>query len=89
MNYFAVKYLSYIVLVFGLMYISWHMGRAFERAHRGGVVRAADRANVTECSEMRDEIKVYRRVYQEVLKELRDPMPPEHWKNEYLAYTKR
>ena len=36
MNYVAVKYLSYVVLVFGLMYISWHMGRAFERAHKGG-----------------------------------------------------
>jgi len=88
MKYSAVKYLSYMVLVFGFLYISWHMGRAFERAD-AGEVSAADSARVADCREMRDEIEGYRRVYEEVLQELRDPTPAEHWNNEYLEFTKR
>ena len=50
-------------------------GKGVREGAQGGVVRAADRANVTECSEMRDEIKAYRHLYEEVLEEMRNPMP--------------
>ena len=87
MKYSAFKYLSYMVLVFGFLYISWHMGRAFERADGG--VSAVESAKVADCREMRDEIEGYRRVYEEVLQELRDPAPAEHWNTKYLEFTKR
>ncbi|MEQ9619869.1 MAG: hypothetical protein RIG61_11950 [Deltaproteobacteria bacterium] len=91
MKYSAIKYLSYAVLTFGFLYMTWHMGRAFERADAGEVtVNARARAGeYTECREMRREIEGYRRVYEQVLDELRDPAPASRWNNKYMEFTKR
>ncbi len=87
----SIKYLSYVVLVFGFLYLTWHMGRAFERA-------GAKEVTVTSCTTMQDEIDChaiqmeindYKRVYEEVLDELREPAPKSEWNNKYMEFTKR
>lgn len=91
MKYSVIKYLSYAVLTFGFLYMSWHLGRAFERADAGelGVTRGVAAVERTDCRTMRQEIEDYRRVYEEVLDELRDPEPAAHWNDEYMEFTKR
>jgi hypothetical protein len=72
------KYGSYMVLIFGFLYVSWHLGRSFEKTGAEGTA-------VTACAEV-DDLK---RVYEEVLRELEEPTPKSHWNNRYMEFTKR
>jgi len=72
------KYGSYMVLIFGFLYVSWHLGRSFEKA-------GAEQTAVAACAEV-DDLK---RVYEEVLRELEEPAPKSHWNNRYMEFTKR
>ena len=45
-----IKYGSYFFLIFGFLYVSWHMGRAFEKNGSGAEEVRAVRT-VAECQE--------------------------------------
>jgi len=77
------KYGSYFILVFGFLYVSWHMGRAFEKDGAWGEDAAV--RTVAACPEV-DELK---RVYEEVLRELEEPTPSSEWNTRYMEFTKR
>ena len=83
------RYTSYMILVFGFFYMSWHFGRAYEKGtfDHVTVVNASEQA--TDCKEVRQEIRDYKRVYQEVLKELDEPTPKADLNNKYMEFTKR
>lgn len=78
------RYTSYMILVFGFFYMSWHFGRAYEKGTFDYVVVNAS-AEVGESANCEEEIKVY----QEVLNELDDPTPKSDWNNKYMEFTKR
>jgi len=78
------KYGSYFFLLFGFLYVSWHLGRAFEKDGAWGEEMAAVRT-VAACPEV-DEL---RRVYEEVLRELEYPTPRSEWNSRYMEFTKR
>ncbi len=87
----AIKYLSYAVLVFGFIYITWHMGRAFERAGAEEVIVTSCRTveDNLDCHAIQMEVKDYKRVYEEVLHELEEPTHKNEWNNKYMEFTKR
>ena len=78
------KYGSYFFLVFGFLYVSWHLGRSFEKNGTWGEEARAVRTTAA-CPEV-DEL---RRVYEEVLRELEDPAPKSEWNHRYMEFTKR
>lgn len=51
MKYGFFRYTSYLVLVFGFLYMSWHLGRSFEA--EGG---ADEGVTITTCREREDSI---------------------------------
>jgi hypothetical protein len=51
MKYGFLRYVSYLVLVFGFLYMSWHLGRSFEA--EGG---ADEGVTITTCREREDSI---------------------------------
>lgn len=85
------RYTSYMILVFGFFYMSWHFGRAYEKGSFDDVTiatcREADES--FDCREVRMEIEDYKRVYEEVLRELNEPTPKSDWNNKYMEFTKR
>ena len=85
------RYTSYMILVFGFFYMSWHFGRAYEKGSFDDVAiatcREADES--FDCREVRMEIEDYKRVYEEVLRELNEPTPKSDWNNKYMEFTKR
>lgn len=85
------RYTSYMILVFGFFYMSWHFGRAYEKGSFDDVTvttcREADES--FDCREVRMEIEGYKRVYEEVLRELNEPTPKSDWNNKYMEFTKR
>lgn len=85
------RYTSYMVLVFGFFYVSWHFGRAYEKGtfDHVGVVNAEQVEQISDCREIREDIQDYKRVYEEVLKELDDSTPTADWNNKYMEFTKR
>lgn len=78
------RYTSYMILVFGFFYMSWHFGRAYEKG-------AFDYHVVDASAEVQagDSCEDARRVYQEVLNELEDPAPKAEWNTKYMEFTKR
>ena len=52
------RYTSYMILVFGFFYMSWHFGRAYEKEtfDHVAVVNASEQA--TDCKEVRQEADV-------------------------------
>lgn len=78
------RYTSYMILVFGFFYMSWHFGRAYEKGSFEYIAVNAS-AEVRESTSCEEEIKVY----QEVLNELDDPTPKSDWNNKYMEFTKR
>lgn len=85
------RYTSYMVLVFGFFYVSWHFGRAYEKGtfDQVAVVSAAQVESISDCREVREDIKDYKRVYEEVLRELDEPTPTSDFNNKYMEFTKR
>lgn len=86
-----LRYTSYMILVFGFFYMSWHFGRAYEKGsldyvvvNTSGVVEHA-----ADCREVQEEIQDYKRVYQEVLRELDESTPKADLNNKYMEFTKR
>lgn len=78
------KYGSYFVLIFGFLYVSWHLGRAFEKD--GAWVEDARAVRTAQACPEVDELK---RVYEEVLRELEEPTPKSEWNTRYMEFTKR
>ena len=85
------RYTSYMVLVFGFLYVSWHFGRAYEKGtfDHVAVARAGQVESVSDCREAREDIQDYKRVYEEVLRELDEPTPKADLNNKYMEFTKR
>lgn len=86
-----LRYTSYMILVFGFFYMSWHFGRAYEKG-TFDYVEASVSAEVEQaeyCRQVREEIQDYKRVYQEVLKELDETTPKADLNNKYMEFTKR
>ncbi|GJM14822.1 MAG: hypothetical protein DHS20C13_01490 [Thermodesulfobacteriota bacterium] len=83
------RYTSYMILVFGFFYMSWHFGRAYEKGAFDHVAVVSASEQATDCKEVRQEIQDYKRVYQEVLKELDEPTPKADLNNRYMEFTKR
>ncbi len=85
------RYTSYMILVFGFFYMSWHFGRAYEKGSfdDGMVTIWTEPQESFDCREVQREIEAYKRVYQEVLRELDDPTPKSAWNNKYMEFTKR
>ena len=85
------RYTSYLILVFGFFYMSWHFGRAYEKRTFDYVETGASGEAEQEeyCRPVRQEIQDYKRIYQEVLKELEEPTPTSYWDNKYMEFTKR
>ncbi len=85
------SYTNYMILVFGFFYMSWHFGRAYEKGTfdyvEAGVSAEVEQAEY--CRQVREEIQNYKRVYQEVLKELDETTPKADLKNKYMEFTKR
>ena len=99
----VLKYGTYAVLVFVFMYMSWHMGRHFEKLQYEGV-------EITEC-ELQDELiyscessrmttdefirvknnacRQYEALYEEILRELTEPTHPYEWDQKYKEYQKQ
>ena len=95
-----IKYGTYAVLMFGFMYMSWHMGRHFEKLQYEGV-------EITEC-ELQDDLIYacqstrmttdeflrinnescgkYKALYEEILRELSEPSHPYEWDQKYKEY---
>jgi hypothetical protein len=71
--------------------MSWHFGRAYEKGSFDDVTiatcREADES--FDCREVRMEIEDYKRVYEEVPRELNEPTPKSDWNNKYMEFTKR
>jgi len=85
------RYTSYMILVFGFFYMSWHFGRAYEKGsfYDVMVANAEQMKEISDCKEMRTQIRDYKRVYEEVLRELDESMPKSDWNNKYMEFTKR
>ena len=85
------RYTSYMILVFGFFYMSWHFGRAYEKESFDDVmaVNSSEVQESSDCREIRMEIEDYKRVYEEVLRELGEPTPKADWNNKYMEFTKR
>ena len=83
------RYTSYMILVFGFFYMSWHFGRAYEKGTFDHVAVVNASGQATDCKEVRQEIQDYKRVYQEVLRELDEPTPKADLNNKYMEFTKR
>ncbi len=78
------RYTTYLILVFGFFYMSWHFGRAYEKG-TFDYVRADVPSQAQESASCEDEIKVY----QEVLRELDNPTPKSDWNAKYMEFSKR
>lgn len=93
MKYGVLRYLSYMVLVFGFLYISWHMGRAFERdggAETGVTITTCRDTGVSiDCSSVEVGAEDFGRVYERVMEESRDAEPESVMANPVLEFTKR
>ena len=85
------RYTSYMILVFGFFYVSWHFGRAYEKGtfDHVAVVNAGQVEQAANCREIREEIQDYKRVYEEVLRELDESAPKSDWNTKYMEFTKR
>ena len=79
------RYTSYMILVFGFFYMSWHFGRAYEK----GTFDYVEAGVSAEVEQVLEEIQDYKRVYQEVLKELDETTPKADLNNKYMEFTKR
>ena len=71
MKYSLLRYMSYAVLGFGFLYMTWHMGRAFERGEGQEVTVTACRETRAgyDCREVEVEIGELRRVYERAIEE--------------------
>jgi len=83
------RYTSYMILVFGFFYMSWHFGRAYEKGSFDDPMVTTCTEQSFDCREARMEIEDYKRVYEEVLRELDEPTPKSDWNNKYMEFTKR
>ncbi len=85
------RYTGYMVLVFGFLYMSWHFGRAYEKGSFDDVMVTTCREahESFDCREVKMEIEDYKRVYEEVLRELDEPTQKSDWNNKYMEFTKR
>ena len=71
MKYSVLKYMSYAVLGFGFLYMTWHLGRAYEGGDSRGVMVTACRETPAgyDCREVEVEIGELKRVYERAVEE--------------------
>jgi hypothetical protein len=89
MKYSLLRYMSYAVLGFGFLYMTWHLGRAFEGGDGQEVTVTACMETGTgyDCRAVDVEIGELRRAYERVIKESSGPGPGRD--NNLLELTKR
>jgi hypothetical protein len=90
MKYSLLKYMSYAVLGFGFLYMTWHLGRAYEGGDDRGVTVTACRETRSgyDCREVEVEIGELRRVYERTIEE-ESSGPAAVRNNDLLELTKR
>jgi hypothetical protein len=90
MKYSLLRYLSYAVLGFGFLYMTWHLGRAYEGGDDRGVMVTACRETRAgyDCREVEVEIGELRRVYERTI-ERESSGPATVRNNDSLELTKR
>lgn len=91
MNYSVIKYMSYGALAFGFLYMTWHLGRAFERNGSDGVMVTACRETPAgyDSRAVKVGIGELRRVYEHAVEERLEPAPAAGWNDNVLELTKR
>jgi hypothetical protein len=91
MKYGFLRYTSYLVLVFGFLYISWHMGRSFENdggADEGVTITTCrDSGYSIDCSSVEVGLGDFMHVYDTMTDEL--DMPAPGGAEPRLEFTKR
>lgn len=90
MKYSLLRYMSYAVLGFGFLYMTWHLGRAYEGGDARGVTVTACRETPGgyDCREVEVEIGELRRAYERAI-EGESSGPATVRNNELLEFTKR
>jgi hypothetical protein len=91
MKYSVIKYMSYAALVFGFFYMTWHLGRAFERQGADGVMVTACRETPAgyDCRAAKVGIGELRRVYEQAVEERLVPEPAVERNDNVLELTRR
>lgn len=83
--------MSYVALVFGFLYMTWHLGRAFERKGADIVMVTACRETSVgyDCRAVRVGIGELRRVYEKAVGERLGAAPIVECNDNVLELTKR
>jgi hypothetical protein len=91
MSYSVIKYMSYAALVFGFLYMMWHLGRAFERKGADSVMVTACRETPAgyDCRAVRVGIGELRRVYEQAVGVGIGAAPAVECNDKVLELTKR
>ena len=91
MKYSVIKYMSYAALGFGFLYMTWHLGRAFEKHGAGNVTVTACRETDAgyDCRAVEVEIGELKRVYERAIEERQEPVPAAGRNNNLLELTRR
>jgi hypothetical protein len=91
MSYSVIKYMSYAALAFGFLYMSWHLGRAFEGQGAGNVMVTACRETGAgyDCRAVEVKIGELRRVYERAIEERLVPEPAVERNDDVLELTRR
>ena len=89
MKYSVLRYMSYAVLGFGFLYMTWHLGRAFERdeARNVTVTACMETEAGYDCRAVDVEIGELKRVYERAIEESVEPETGRN--NNLLEFTKR
>ncbi len=79
------------LMVFGFLYMTWHMGRAYEtsRADEMTITSCEAIEDSIDCSELRMEVEDFKRIYEEVLREVNTPGSKDYWNGKYREYAMR
>jgi hypothetical protein len=89
MKYSLLRYMSYAVLGFGFLYMTWHLGRAYEGGDGREVTVTACRETRAgyDCRAVGVEIGELRRAYERAIEETTGPVSVRN--NNLLELTKR
>lgn len=84
-----LRWASYAVLIFGFMYLTWHSGRMYEKSLNQDVsVSSCITTDLeTYCEQTSYKIDAYIKLYNEVMKEVKEPSDPEYWREQYKLWA--
>ena len=85
-----LNYASYLVLIFGFLYMAFHLGRSYEAKHYATVHIAECKTDGFKlaCDHVAVEIKKNRESYERLIRELQNPKPKRYWNNKYQEFKK-